>query len=78
MADGAADEQETEDGARGDAGAGDTPGGDSVRQRFNGEVSRGEKLLCSGADPESYITQDTLVYGDKLPLSLFHPRRIMH
>jgi len=29
-----------------------------------GEVSRGEKMLYSGTDPESYITEYTLVYED--------------
>ena len=28
----------------------------------SGEVSRGEKMLESGTDPESYITEYTLVY----------------
>ena len=27
-----------------------------------GEVSRGEKILYPGTDPESYITENTLVY----------------
>ena len=31
-----------------------------------GEVSRGEKMLYSGTDPESYITEYTLVYEEKL------------
>ena len=31
-----------------------------------GEVSRGEKMLYSGTDPESYITEYTLVYEDKM------------
>ena len=30
-----------------------------------GEVSRGEKMLDSGTDPESYITEYTVVYEDK-------------
>jgi len=30
----------------------------------SGEVSRGERMLYSGADPESYITEYTLVYAD--------------
>ena len=30
----------------------------------SGEVSRGEKMLYSGTDPESYITEYTLVYDD--------------
>ena len=30
----------------------------------SGEVSRGEKMLLSGTDPESYITECTLVYED--------------
>ena len=29
-----------------------------------GEVSRGDKMLYSGTDPESYITEHTLVYED--------------
>ena len=29
-----------------------------------GEVSRGEKMLCSTTDPEWYITEYTLVYED--------------
>jgi len=29
------------------------------------EVPRGEKMLYSGTDPESYITEYTLVYEDK-------------
>ena len=29
-----------------------------------GEVSRGEKMLYAGTDPESYITEYTLVYED--------------
>ena len=29
-----------------------------------GEVSRGEKMLLFGTDPESYITEYTLVYED--------------
>ena len=29
-----------------------------------GEVPRGEKMLYSGTDPESYITEYTLVYED--------------
>ena len=32
---------------------------------IDGEVSRGEKMLYSGTDPESYITEYTLVYEDK-------------
>jgi len=31
----------------------------------SGEVSRGEKMLYSGTDPESYITECTLVYEEK-------------
>ena len=31
-----------------------------------GEVPRGEKILYAGTDPESYITQYTLVYEDHL------------
>ena len=30
-----------------------------------GEVPRGEKMLYSGTDPESYITEYTLVYEEK-------------
>jgi len=30
----------------------------------SGEVSRGEKMLYSGTDPESYITEYTFVYED--------------
>ena len=30
----------------------------------SGEVPRGEKILYSGTDPESYITEHTLVYVD--------------
>ena len=30
-----------------------------------GEVLRGEKMLYSGTDPESYITDYTFVYEDK-------------
>jgi len=33
----------------------------------SGAVSRGEKMLESGTDPESYITEYTLVYEEKLP-----------
>ena len=29
-----------------------------------GEVSRGEKMTLRGTDPESYITEYTLVYED--------------
>jgi len=29
------------------------------------EVSRGEKMLYAGTDPESYITEYTLLYEDK-------------
>jgi len=37
----------------------------SVRYTIHcGEVSRGERMLYSGADPESYITKYTLVYKD--------------
>ena len=31
---------------------------------YHGEVSRGEKMLEYGTDPESYITEYTLVYQD--------------
>ena len=30
----------------------------------SGEVSLGDNILQSGTDPESYITEDTLVYED--------------
>ena len=30
----------------------------------SGEVPRGEKMLYSGTDPESYTTEYTLVYED--------------
>jgi len=33
-------------------------------RNVSGEVSRGEKMLESGTDPESYITECTLVYED--------------
>jgi len=32
-----------------------------------GEVPRGEKMLYSGTDPESYITEYTSVYEEKRP-----------
>ena len=32
---------------------------------FSGEVSRGEKMLYSGTDPESYNTKHTLLYKEK-------------
>jgi len=31
-----------------------------------GEVSRGEKMLYSGTDPESYITEYTSVYEENI------------
>ena len=31
----------------------------------SGEVSRGEKMLYAETDPESYITEYTLVYGEE-------------
>ena len=31
----------------------------------SGEVPRGEKMLYSGTDPESYITEYTLVYEEQ-------------
>ena len=37
----------------------------------SGEVPRGDKMLFSGTDPESYITDYTSVYEDKA-------RRLMH
>ena len=36
-------------------------------------VPRGEKVLYSGADPEAYITEYTLVYEDK-PAAVLSPR----
>ena len=33
----------------------------------SGEVTRGEKMLNSGTDPESYITEYTLVYEENTP-----------
>ena len=36
----------------------------------SGEVSRGEKMLYSGTDPETYITEYTLVYEDKNDVTL--------
>jgi len=30
------------------------------------EVPRGEKMLCSGTDPKSYITECTFLYEDYL------------
>ena len=36
----------------------------------SGEVPRGEKMLSSGTDPESYITEYTLVYEDFIPKHL--------
>ena len=34
------------------------------REMGSREVSQGEKMLFSGTDPESYITEYTLVYED--------------
>ena len=34
-------------------------------RHFSGEVLRGEKMLSSGNNPESYITEYTIVYGEK-------------
>jgi len=36
----------------------------------SGEVPRGEKMLYSGTDPESYITDHTLVYEDQTQFAL--------
>ena len=41
------------------------PGFTSRSSIESGEVPRGEKMLDSGTDPESYITEYTLVYEDK-------------
>jgi len=38
----------------------------------SGEVPQGEKILYSGADPESYITEYTIIYKDK---TLLHRAR---
>ena len=35
------------------------------RSRCYGEVPCGEQMLYSGTDPESYITEHTLVYENK-------------
>jgi len=32
-------------------------------------VSRGEKMLYSGTDPESYFTEYTLVYEEKIQVA---------
>jgi len=34
------------------------------RMEYSGEVSRGEKMLYAGTDPELYITEYTLVYEE--------------
>ena len=34
----------------------------------SGEISRGEKMLSSGTDPESYITEYTSVHEDEFSL----------
>ena len=41
-----------------------------IRPVVSGEVSRGEKMLYSGTDPESYITEYTVVYEDNFWLCL--------
>jgi len=38
-----------------------------------GEISRGEKMALRGTDPESYITEYTLVYEDNQ--SITNPRK---
>ena len=38
--------------------------------RRHGEVLLGEKMLQAGTDPESYITEHTLVYEDKVSFLL--------
>ena len=43
--------------------SGEINSGDRLRV---GEVSRGEKMTLRGIDPESYITEYTLVYEDYL------------
>ena len=45
---------------------GGVQGGHAVVIDSDGEVPRGEKMLYSGTDPESYITEYTLVYEDKI------------
>ena len=35
-----------------------------------GEVLRGENMLYSGADPELYIAEYTLLYEDNIPRSV--------
>ena len=42
---------------------------------FSTRVSRGEKLLYSGTDPESYITEYTLLYEDKSTIARRRVRR---
>ena len=37
-----------------------------------GEVSRGEKMALRGTDPESYITEYTLVYEEYISLRTVH------
>ena len=40
------------------------------------EVSRGEKMLYSGTDPESYITEYTLVYEDNQRSVLYNSQAL--
>ena len=41
-----------------------------VKGRCAGEVSRGEKMLYSGTDPESYITEYTLPTQSRISPSI--------
>jgi len=45
------------------------------RLRLGSLFPRGEKMLYSGADPESYITEYTLVYEDNLVLLVLYCSR---
>jgi len=40
---------------------------------YSGEIPRGEKMLYSGADPESYITEYTLAYEANPVTARFGP-----
>ena len=42
----------------------------------SGEVSRGEKMLYSGTDPVSYITEYTLVYEERHTCRKRMPRSV--
>ena len=45
--------------------SGSVGGAKGFRRLIDGEVPRGDKMLYSGNDPESYITEYTLVYEDE-------------